>query len=112
LSFPLGATGLWPVGIHPKHSWTCHMTPDSLLGQSLGPYQIEAILGSGGMATVYRALAPQGETVALKTLFPPPGVGPDMLARFEREARTVAKLRHPAIVPVLDAGHAAGLSYI
>lgn len=88
------------------------MTPDSLVGQSLGPYQIEAILGSGGMATVYRALAPQGETVALKTLFPPPGVGPDMLARFEREARTVAKLRHPAIVPVLDAGHAAGLSYI
>lgn len=88
------------------------MIPENLVGQSLGPYQIESILGSGGMATVYRATTPQGELVALKTLFPPPGVGPEMLARFEREARTVAKLRHPAIVSVLDVGHAAGRSYM
>ena len=56
------------------------------------------------MATVYRARSAQGEVVALKTFFPPPGVGQEMLARFQREAQTAAKLRHPAIVSILDIG--------
>lgn len=88
------------------------MSPEDLLGQKLGPYHIEAILGSGGMATVYRARLNQAEIVALKILFPPPGAGPDLLDRFAREARTAARLRHPAIVPVLDVGQAGGHSYL
>ena len=88
------------------------MAAEDLIGQKLGPYQIESVLGSGGMATVYRALTPNGETVALKTLLPPPGVGPEMLTRFEREARTAAKLRHPAIVSVLDVGQALNHTFM
>ncbi|MEW5957442.1 MAG: serine/threonine-protein kinase [Chloroflexota bacterium] len=88
------------------------MTPDKLLNQQLGPYRLESILGSGGMAVVYRAGRSDGEAVALKVLFPPPGAGDEVRARFEREARTAARLRHPGIVRVLDAGQAEGYAYL
>ena len=87
------------------------MTPEKLLGQQLGPYQIEAILGSGGMAVVYRARH-QGDAVALKVLFPPPDAAAELRQRFEREARTAARLRHPNIVRVLDAGQADDHAYL
>ncbi|MFN8460055.1 MAG: serine/threonine-protein kinase [Anaerolineae bacterium] len=88
------------------------MDASQLLGQNIGAYHIESIVGSGGMAVVYRARHPQHGTVALKVLFPPPNAGADLLARFEREARTVARLRHPAIVRVLDTGQAEGRAYL
>ncbi len=88
------------------------MTPEKLLNQQLGPYRLEAILGSGGMAVVYRARQTDGEAVALKVLFPPPGAGEEVRARFEREARTAARLRHPGIVRVLDAGQVEGYAYL
>ena len=68
-------------------------------GDRLGPYEIVAPLGAGGMGEVYRAKDLRlGREVALKVL--PAGVAshPDRLARFEREARTVAGLSHPNIV--------------
>ena len=64
------------------------------------------------MAVVYRARNAQGQVVALKVLFPPPGAGPESLARFEREARTAARLNHPGIVRVLDVGQAAGHAFM
>ncbi len=64
------------------------------------------------MAVVYRARNAQGEVVALKVLFPPPGAGSEILTRFEREARTAARLRHPAIVRVLEAGQAQGRAFM
>lgn len=85
---------------------------EKLLGQQLGPYRLESILGSGGMAVVYRARHEHGHEVALKVLVPPPGAGSDILARFEREARTAARLSHPAIVRVLDVGRADGYAYL
>jgi serine/threonine-protein kinase len=88
------------------------MLAEELLGQVIGPYQIEAILGSGGMAVVYRARDGQGQVVALKVLFPPPGAGAEILTRFEREARTVTRLRHPAIVRVVEAGQAEGRAFM
>lgn len=88
------------------------MTAEELLGRSIGPYQIEAILGSGGMAVVYLARHAQGERVALKVLFPPPGADAELLARFEREARTATRLRHPAIVRVMEAGQAGGRAFM
>jgi serine/threonine-protein kinase len=88
------------------------MLPEKLLGQQLGPYRIETILGSGGMAVVYRAHQTGGETVALKVLFPPPEASREIRLRFEREARTVARLRHPAIVRVLEAGQIDGYAYL
>ncbi len=88
------------------------MTAKNLLGQTLGPYTIESILGSGGMAVVYRAASPHGESIALKVLFPPPGTETEILTRFEREARTAARLNHPAIVRVIDVGQAEGHPYL
>jgi serine/threonine-protein kinase len=88
------------------------MTGEQLLGQQLGPYRIESILGKGGMAVVYRAQNVAGEWVALKVLFPPPGAGPEVLARFEREARTAARLRHSGIVHVLEAGQEWGYAFM
>lgn len=88
------------------------MIAEDLLGQRIGPYTIEAILGSGGMAVVYRARHSRGDAVALKVLFPPPGAGKEMRTRFEREARTAMRLRHPAIVHVLEAGQTGGRAFM
>src|ERR1043165_8928054 len=69
------------------------------IGTRLGPYEIVAPLGAGGMGEVYRARDPRlGRDVALKVLPSDVAASPDRLARFEREARTVAALNHPNIV--------------
>jgi serine/threonine protein kinase/Tfp pilus assembly protein PilF len=70
-----------------------------MTGTRLGPYEIVAPLGAGGMGEVYRARDPRlGRDVALKVLPEALALSPDRLARFEREARTVAGLNHPNIV--------------
>jgi len=78
------------------------MTED-LIGRSLGRYEITALIGRGGMATVYRATHPGlRQTVAVKVLHAHLAEDPDLLVRFEREAQAVAALRHPNIVHVVD----------
>src|SRR5512147_1461893 len=68
-------------------------------GTRLGTYEIVAPLGAGGMGEVYRAHDTRlGRDVALKVLPTDAATHPDRLARFEREARTVAGLNHPNIV--------------
>jgi len=68
-------------------------------GSILGPYEILGHLGSGGMGDVYRARDPRlGRDIALKTLPADVARDADRLARFQREARTVAGLTHPNIV--------------
>jgi len=74
-------------------------------GTRLGPYEILAPIGAGGMGEVYRAHDTRLERdVALKIL--PPELAGDLSrrARFEREARAVAALNHPNIVAVYDVG--------
>ncbi|HMO56678.1 MAG TPA: protein kinase [Roseiflexaceae bacterium] len=84
-----------------------------LIGQQLGRYRIDAEIGRGGMARVYRATDPSlRRTVALKVLAPQLALDPEFARRFEREAVTAANLRHPAIVTVYDVGEANGLHYI
>ncbi len=74
-------------------------------GQRLGPYEVIALLGTGGMGEVYRARDPRlGREVAVKVLREQVASDPDRLARFEREARAVAALNHPNIVTVYDVG--------
>ncbi|MCA1561609.1 MAG: serine/threonine-protein kinase [Acidobacteria bacterium] len=71
----------------------------------LGPYEVLAPLGAGGMGDVYRAHDPRlGRDVAIKVL--PPGFSsdPDRLRRFEQEARAAAALNHPNILAVYDIG--------
>jgi tRNA A-37 threonylcarbamoyl transferase component Bud32 len=74
-----------------------------LPGENVGPYRIIEQLGQGGMATVFKAYhAGLDRYVAIKVMHPAFKQDPNFLARFQREARVVAKLDHPNIVPIYD----------
>jgi tRNA A-37 threonylcarbamoyl transferase component Bud32 len=80
--------------------------------QKFGRYEIKAEIGRGGMATVYHAYDPRFEReVALKVLPREMLHDPQFRTRFEREAKTIAMLEHPAIVPVYDFGEEEGQPY-
>ncbi len=84
-----------------------------VVGETVGPYRITEQLGSGGMATVFRAYhAALDRYVAIKVLHPAFKEDPNFLARFQREARVVAKLEHPNIVPVYDFSDHHGQPYL
>src|SRR5688572_18546398 len=75
--------------------------PQNLTGRRLGSFEINALLGRGGMGEVYRAHDTRlGRDVAIKVLPPEFTADPDRLARFEREARVVASLNHPHIAAI------------
>ena len=80
--------------------------------QKFGRYEIKNEIGRGGMATVYHAYDPRFEReVALKVLPREMLHDPQFRTRFEREAKTIAMLEHPAIVPVYDFGEEDGQPY-
>jgi serine/threonine protein kinase/tetratricopeptide (TPR) repeat protein len=73
------------------------------IGENVGAYRIVEKLGQGGMATVFKAYHPALDRyVAIKVMHPAFTEDPNFLARFQREARIVAKLDHPHIVPIYD----------
>ena len=73
------------------------------IGENVGPYRIMEQLGQGGMASVYKAYhASLDRYVALKVLHPAFHQDQTFTARFQREARVVARLEHPNIVPIYD----------
>ncbi|HEV8193462.1 MAG TPA: serine/threonine-protein kinase, partial [Ktedonobacterales bacterium] len=79
----------------------------------LGGYRLRALLGTGGMAEVYRALDPRlGREVAVKVLPASLAADPNYVARFRDEARRVAVLNHPHIVPVYHYGEEGGLLFL
>jgi TolB-like protein/tetratricopeptide (TPR) repeat protein len=81
-------------------------------GTRLGPYEILAPIGAGGMGEVYRARdAKLDRDVAVKVLPTQLTANPDALARFEREAKAVAALSHPNILAIHDFGTHEGVSY-
>ncbi len=85
----------------------------SLVGQQLGPYTVIAQMGSGGMATVYRAHHPRlDRDVAIKMLHEAFQEDQNFIARFEREAQIVARLDHQHIVPVFDFDEYNGRPYL
>lgn len=76
---------------------------EELAGKTLSKYELRDRIGRGGMAEVYRAYhASLDRFVAIKILHPFLGEDPEFKERFEREARSVAQLRHPNIVQVYD----------
>ncbi|MBM3153334.1 MAG: serine/threonine protein kinase, partial [Chloroflexi bacterium] len=80
--------------------------------EKIGRYEVRSELGRGGMSTVYCAFDPQmSREVALKVLPRELLHDPQFRARFEREARTIAMLEHPAIVPIYDFGEEDGQPY-
>ena len=85
-------------------------TPSS---QQLGPYELHEVIGKGGMATVYRAHQPSMDRdVAIKIISPELAAEPEFAERFEREARIIARLQHPHILPVFDFGREGETIYL
>lgn len=79
--------------------------PERHIGRNLGRYRVDALLGSGGFAWVYRGFDPDLEIpVALKVLKPQFAGDPEFEERFRREASTAARLRHPNIVTIYAVG--------
>src|SRR5512135_1932457 len=82
-------------------------------GSRLGPYEIVAPLGAGGMGEVYRARdAKLGREIAIKVLPSSVAEDRDRRLRFEQEARSASALNHPNILTIYDIGEADGTVYI
>ena len=83
------------------------------LGTVLGPYEVIAALGAGGMGEVYRARDIRlDRTAAIKVLSSGLTASPDVKACFEREARAISQLNHPHICTLYDIGHLNGTDFL
>ncbi len=81
--------------------------------ERLGPYLVEKPIGKGGMGIVYLASDPElNRHVAIKVLAPELAADPGCVARFKREAASLARIRHPNLVHIYAVGHDAGRHYI
>ena len=82
-------------------------------GTKLGPYEISAPIGAGGMGEVYRAKDTRlGRDVAVKVLPAHMSSSPELRQRLEREAKTISQLSHPHICMLHDVGHQNGTDYL
>lgn len=82
-------------------------------GTRLGPYEIQSLVGSGGMGDVYRARDTRlDRTVAIKVLKPSLAGDPEFRARFQREARVISQLSHPNICTLHDVGEADAANFL
>ncbi|TPG33780.1 serine/threonine-protein kinase [Mycolicibacterium hodleri] len=85
----------------------------SRLGTRFGPYQLQSLVGEGGMGEVYQAYdTVKGRTVALKLLRAGMAGDPGFQERFRRESRIAARLTEPHVIPVHDFGEIDGVLYI
>ena len=85
----------------------------SLIGTSLGPYDVQALLGHGGMANVYRGFDRNlRRPVAIKVLSDAAEAQPGLAERFRQEALLIASLRHPNVVHIYDLGEQDGYTYM
>jgi len=85
----------------------------TLIGRKLGAYQVQALVGQGGMSSVYRGFDERlRRAVAVKVLSEAVAAQPGFVARFQQEARLIASLRHPHIVQIYDFGEQDGLTYM
>src|SRR5437667_3863324 len=82
-------------------------------GTKLGPYEIVAPLGAGGMGEVYRARDTRlDRTIAIKVLASHLSSSPELKQRFEREAKAISALNHPHICGLYDVGSQDGTDYL
>ncbi len=83
-----------------------------LIGSTLQGYRVEAEIGRGGQAVVYRATQLSLQRVVALKVVAPSDSDPAFLERFTREGITAAGLDHPHIIPVVEAGRAEGLAFL
>ena len=84
-----------------------------LIGRTIGQYQIVGKIGKGGMADVYKAYQPGLDRYVAIKILPEYFLRDEtFLARFQREAKAIAKLSHSHILPVYDFGQQGNLTYI
>jgi serine/threonine protein kinase len=89
------------------------MQQERLIGDKLGPYRIQAKLGEGGMAWVYKAYDENlAREVALKVIHPDKAAEAEFIARFRREAQMIARLQHRHIVTVYTANVERNITYL
>ena len=82
-------------------------------GSRLGPYEVMELLGAGGMGEVYRARDTRlGRQIAIKIVRPSLAADPDMIRRFDKEARAAGALNHPNVVAVYDVGAEGEIRYV
>src|SRR6202522_440089 len=82
-------------------------------GTKLGPYEIQSLLGAGGMGEVYRARDTRlGRDVAIKVLPAHLSSDPDLRQRMERGAKAISSLNHPHICPLPDVGSQDGIDFL
>src|SRR5579864_3319274 len=82
-------------------------------GTKLGPYEIQSVLGAGGMGEVYRARDTRlDRTVAIKILATHLSSSPELKQRLEREARAISSLNHPHICQLYDIGSQDGAQFL
>ena len=82
-------------------------------GSKLGPYEVQSLLGAGGMGEVYRARDTRLQrTVAIKILPAHLSSNPELRARFEQEAKSISGLQHPNICVVYDVGSQDGVDFM
>ncbi|MBK7403499.1 MAG: protein kinase [Phycisphaerales bacterium] len=99
--------------VHAEASQAAVADARAAVARRIGPFEIVRLLGRGGMGEVYLAKQDSlGRLVALKIIHGAHASSPSALARFEREARAAAKLRHAGIVTVYEVGEAEGVHYI
>ena len=85
---------------------------DSRVGQTVGPYRVESVLGVGGMGHVYLAAGPDDEHVALKVVKADLARDETFRRRFDREAKIAQRIEHPNVVPVLATGEHEGVPFL
>src|SRR5208283_3939260 len=95
------------------HRYNRHHPMTLISGTKLGPYEVESLLGTGGMGEVYRARDTRLQrTVAIKILPAHLSSSPDLHARFEQEAKSISGLQHPNICVVHDIGSQDGVDFM
>src|SRR5512147_1905589 len=99
------------IGFSHKVLYACLVM--DLIGKTLGQYHLVEAIGHGGMASVFKARQPALDRyVAVKVLLPHQAGTPEFRERFSREAKAIAQLNHPNILPVIDYGQEDELIYI
>src|SRR4029077_11366345 len=108
-----GRVARHPFPIHTSRGTIVRQSMPLTPGTRLGPYEVLAPIGAGGMGEVYKARDTRlDRAVAIKVLPSNLSSNPELRARLDREARAISSLNHPNICTLYDVGHQDGIDYL